>query len=497
MTLAHKLPRWRDWQWLALATLAGLGIVGLPFEGALFLIALLTFSLLILVEPHLGFIVMLSIAPLKTLIETEAAFAPPVDAGQVILLAALTALAMRKVASREKLWQQPYSPVYTALLIFVAATAFSLPGAYSFHDGMNEWIKWLQITVLVFVVMDGAGRRWRWFLFGVSLAAVIQALIGIYIFTGGSGAPHLWILDFRYFRAFGTFGQPNPFGAFMGMALLPTLGAACGYGITAWHKRQHGWQPDAALALLYAVFVVILGAGLLASWSRGAWMGAAAALVVFVWLLPRRLEIGTLLVLFAVGGGGLLWMAGLIPDSISDRVLSFTEDFTGFRDVRGAVINDDNFAVLERLAHWQAALDMAQSRPLLGVGFGNYESAYPDFALVNWLEPLGHAHNYYLNLLAETGIVGLTAYFVMGGMIFRVSWRGVRALRGVERGVAVGLFATWTHITIHSLVDKLYVNNLFLHIGVLLGVLAVLHNQTHREKSEASKMGGEYIVLRR
>ena len=39
-----------------------------------------------------------------------------------------------------------------------------------------------------------------------------------------------------------------------------------------------------------------------------------------------------------------------------------------------------------------------------------------------------------------------------------------------------GLLGTWTHLAVHSMVDKLYVNNLFLHLGVLLGLLAVAYH---------------------
>ena len=42
------------------------------------------------------------------------------------------------------------------------------------------------------------------------------------------------------------------------------------------------------------------------------------------------------------------------------------------------------------------------------------------------------------------------------------------------RAVALGLIGTWVHLSIHHLVDKLYVANLHLHIGALLGVLSVL-----------------------
>jgi O-antigen ligase len=140
-------------------------------------------------------------------------------------------------------------------------------------------------------------------------------------------------------------------------------------------------------------------------------------------------------------------------------------------------IDDANYAEIERFAHWQAALRMAEARPWLGVGFGNYPEVYPDYALMNWPDPLGHAHNYYLNALAETGLVGLGAYLLMWAWVAALTV-GVLRRPGAgcwARGVALGLLGAWTHLAIHSMLDKLYVNNAFLHVGVLLGVLAVLH----------------------
>ncbi|MCB8986222.1 MAG: hypothetical protein H6661_00510 [Ardenticatenaceae bacterium] len=85
-------------------------------------------------------------------------------------------------------------------------------------------------------------------------------------------------------------------------------------------------------------------------------------------------------------GGGLLFLLGLqlnlIPPSVTDRLVGFGQDLQ-FGDVRGVDINDANYAVLERLAHWQAALDMAREHLWWGVGFGNYEPAYASYALVN------------------------------------------------------------------------------------------------------------------
>jgi O-antigen ligase len=148
-------------------------------------------------------------------------------------------------------------------------------------------------------------------------------------------------------------------------------------------------------------------------------------------------------------------------------------------DVRGVPINDANYAVIERLAHWQSALQMVRYHFWTGVGLGCYEPAYAAFALINWPIALGHAHNIYLNLAAETGLIGLLAYGALWAVIVWRTWRVIRRARGFPRGVAIGLLGAWTHLSAHHMLDNLYVNNVHLHIGVMLGLLAFIVYQTN------------------
>jgi O-antigen ligase len=167
---------------------------------------------------------------------------------------------------------------------------------------------------------------------------------------------------------------------------------------------------------------------------------------------------------------------GVLPDAIRLRLTDFAQQAQVF-DVRGVGINDANYAVLERLAHWQTAGEMIRYHPWTGVGFSNYEPAYPQYALMNWPIPLGHAHNYYLNVGAELGLPGLLAYVLLWGAVL---WQTLRARSvwpgtGWQRGLALGLMGTWTHLAAHNLFDNLYVNNTHLLIGAFLGVLTILN----------------------
>jgi putative inorganic carbon (HCO3(-)) transporter len=142
-------------------------------------------------------------------------------------------------------------------------------------------------------------------------------------------------------------------------------------------------------------------------------------------------------------------------------------------DVSAVEITDANFAVLERVAHWQAAWRMFTAHPWLGVGIGNYAKAYASFALPRWSEPLGHAHNIYLHFLAETGLLGLAAYLVLIASAAAQLWRARTVSRGFSRALAIGALAMLAHLAVHSLVDNLYVQGTYLHVAAVLGIAHV------------------------
>ncbi len=454
--------------WIGLALAAGLLAATQPPGITLVALALVVFALVGLITPLSALAVMAILAPLRTLIATEAPFQLPLDIGQIALIAVIGLWLISSLARRRTLPRPGWSRLYLPLIGFIVATGISAFSAISISAWLTEWLKWLQVLLLVVICLDlGA---WEWLIFLLVLAGVANAIIGIYEFFGGSGALVLLIAN-RFFRAFGTFGQPNPFGGFMGLLAPVALMATIGYGYRWWHSRS---RLNLLLTGFYGLASALLVIGLICSWSCGAWLGLAAALIAVLLALPRKWWHSAGLIVTAVGLLVLLWVSGALPASVISRVQSATDELVAFSDVRGVAITPENFANVERLAHWQAAVNMITAHPWFGIGFGNYENAYSQYNFLNWQIALGHAHNYYLNVFAEAGIIGLIAYVALWVSIMAITWRARRHPDVLARLIVVGLFGTWTYLAVHSLTDNLYVNNLFLHLGILLGVLAVL-----------------------
>ena len=474
----HGLSRLRAVLWLAAAATSGLLIATSPPVAVAVALVVIAVLLLAMITPLSAVIVLAILAPIRTLIATEAPLPLPLDIGQIALIGLLVAYIGARVARQQRLLPALLSPLQVILLIFIVVTGLTAFQSLSLTAWLSEWLKWVQVFVLVWIIRDlGQPTAWEWIIFGLVVASLANGVIGIYQYFGGSGALHL-VVNERFFRAFGTFGQPNPFGGFMGLTLPLTAAVASGYIRLSRQQSPCCRNITAVKGIFYSLAVPVQMTALVMSWSRGAWIGAAAAAAVCAFALPRRLQQSLLALTCVIILVAAAWLLNLIPTSITERIASSTQEFLAFEDMRGVDITPENYAIVERLAHWQAALRMAEHAPWLGIGFGNFDHVYTQFRLSNWPESLGHAHNYYLNLWAESGIIGLLVYCKVWIIILITTWRVRRHPDPLARFTAVGLLGSWTYLTVHHLFDNLYVNNLFLHLGLMLGVLEVLYGQT-------------------
>jgi O-antigen ligase len=114
---------------------------------------------------------------------------------------------------------------------------------------------------------------------------------------------------------------------------------------------------------------------------------------------------------------------------------------------------------------------MWAERLWLGVGIGNYQAVYPQYSLPKWRTALGHAHNYYLNIAAETGLLGLLAYLILWtAVIWRLAKTALQAQSTYAKALALGALGVVIHASVHNVVDNLWVHHLYLHVAIILGL---------------------------
>jgi putative inorganic carbon (HCO3(-)) transporter len=387
---------------------------------------------------------------------------------QPLLLAALGAAAVQSMATR----RVPHmgSPLIVSSLAVLGALAISLLHVQDLSSAGTELLKWIEFGLLLAYVSGAVGiRESRWLVAALLAGGAAEGLLGIYQFLLQVGPPGFVLLG-RYMRAYGTFAQPNPYGGYLGM-LIPL---ACAVVVTRWRRHDTGarisfWGNRLLWWLALAAFMT-MAAGLMMSWSRGALLGVVVGMTLMALALARRTWPWLLALALLVLVTAPAWQP-LVPGDYLSR-LDDTTAYLG-QDLGLVVIDDANFAVIERLAHWQAAWRMFSLSPWTGVGVGQYATVYPTVALARWQDPLGHAHNYYLHVLAESGLLGLAAYLWLVIAALVTSWKRARHAEGWPRTVALGALGMLGHLLTHSLVDNLYVQDLYLLVAIILGMLVI------------------------
>ena len=419
-----------------------------------------------LIRPEYGLYLLILAVPFGSVREI-AISGFTVGAAEALVGLMLAAWLAKMVAAREIKTIQP--PLLLPLLIFLGAILLSLTGALSLRYSFKEILKWLEVLgVYLFVANVIEREQAKVVVLVMLLAGICQALLGFYQFFGRVG-PEAFVVLGRFVRAYGTFEQPNPYGGYLGLVLPLAYGVLLGTGKLEYWRY---WILDIG-RLIAVLGLATMGAALIMSWSRGAWLGFAAAFILMNLAHSRRAAILFALLCLLVASVLLLGSIQALPQSIIQRITDFLP-YLRVLDVRGVKVTDANYAVVERMAHWQAAWGMFNDRPWLGVGIGNYEPVYPAYSLPGWTEPLGHAHNYYLNIAAEAGLIGLAAYLVLWGAAFWQAWKVVRTTQGYWRGVAAGILGVLTHLSVHNFFDNLHVHNMYLHVAILLGLLFVI-----------------------
>jgi O-antigen ligase len=358
-------------------------------------------------------------------------------------------------------------PLALALGAFLFAGALSLLAAESWQPAAYEWLKWAEFATLYVLAATVLYRRSAAAVAGlVVLIGLVEAAIGAQQFFSQSG-PNAFVLGGGFMRAFGTLGQPNPYAGFLGYSLPVAL--AVGLGAATGFARGRS-RSELLLAMLGLGAAGLLASAMIMSWSRGAWVGAIASIACVAALQGRKafllvaLVIGMVVLTLLVGGSGAL------PGPVGGR-LSELGGFLGRSDPAGAEITDANFSVLERIAHWRAGLEMFDDHPLIGVGLGNYAASYDAYAAPHWYDALGHAHNFGINLLAETGLLGFLAFLAFWLGIPILALRQRRRLDSWGRALAIGVFGVWVFLTIHSMFDNLFVQHMQLQLAALLAAL--------------------------
>ena len=259
------------------------------------------------------------------------------------------------------------------------------------------------------------------------------------------------------------YSNPNDLGA---MALLQ-LSMASALLIS----EKKGWVRLAALSGMIALPMLIL-----MTQSRGVFLGLLVFIAIAFAGQRRRVRLAFRLVVLTV------ILAAVAPAGVWSRLqtLQHATNTTTLDQVDG-----EEGSARQRYEIWRVAWKIIRDHPVTGVGFGAYKPTHEQYAMDPEFNPTARGprdtHSLYFNVLAETGVLGLTLYLGMLASLFIVAERARRRCRGVfETGsrqllmLEAGLLA----FLVASIFGSLpYLPHLLLHLVLIYSVSMISMNQ--------------------
>lgn len=234
-------------------------------------------------------------------------------------------------------------------------------------------------------------------------------------------------------RVYSFLGNPNLLAGYL-LAAIP-LGV-----VSIILTKRWTWKLLIALSTLGSLLCIIY------SYSRGAWLGLGAEVLVLTlallyWAFPR-LSLWALPAV-AVGLGGAMAGAVISKPALRLRLMSIFSVFD--RNV--------DQSISFRLRVMQGAIAMVKHYPVLGIGPGNraFNLVYPLFQKARH-SALG-AYSVPLEMLIETGVVGLLTY---GWLVTVVIGRGLGAIRKEPSLWGIAGLSIVVGMLVHGLGDTVW-----------------------------------------
>jgi len=127
---------------------------------------------------------------------------------------------------------------------------------------------------------------------------------------------------------------------------------------------------------------------------------------------------------------------------------------------------------LRRADVWLDSVGIVRDFPLFGTGFGTYTDSYPAYQSHSSTALYDHAHNDYVELAADTGLVG-TVLFLGLAFLFLVKvfrqWLGRH--RGYVKAMGAGGLASLSAMAVHGMTDfNLHIPSNALLLAVVAGL---------------------------
>lgn len=291
----------------------------------------------------------------------------------ILLLGVLLGLFMNSKNNKESSTKSPINTISLTTIVYMILSliwgGMYLYGGFSFdiHDSRVQDCKnFILMPVIYFMVFRSLqSKKDIWSLFYVLCFSIFIADY----YTINQIREHSSLISREQIKGTFQFLGPNEVAAFFNQYTVILLGALYGF-------------KKSKLKTFLFILVIINIYSILFLYSRGAYAGLIAGLIIIFAFKDKKLLLPLILIL-------CLWNV-ILPQKVVERILE-TKTETGELDASSQ----------RRIDIWEQALKLFASNPVAGIGFGSFRHLGLD---------LGDTHNIYVKILTEQGLFGITIF---------------------------------------------------------------------------------------
>jgi len=347
-------------------------------------------------------------------------------------LVALTALLIEKTLDWDWIWIP--TPLDTPNLILIILVILSAVFSLDRHASVWAVVSLLNLVVIYYLTIHTVRTRsqLRRVVYLIVILATFLSVFGLIKKSGVNPFPWWEYTDIRLNQdlaaASSTYGNPNHYAGYLEMAWPLALGLF----LTGLRGGR--------FILLICMTLSIL-AGLIFSLSRGGWISAGCGLVFMGSFLLADRNFGRKRFILLLMVGALF--VSLV--TLSSRLVVM--------EIRTAMDRAEDTSFQSRLLVWESVWRMIQDHPFTGIGPGAFSTLFTQYEPPGLPVRFQRAHNDYLQVVSETGLLLVPVIIWMAIVFFRRGSKKLKSPSRLIRGTCLGALSGITAMLVHSAFD--------------------------------------------
>ncbi len=341
------------------------------------------------------------------------------------------------------------SDLWYPLAAFTAITFISLINSISFYLSLLDLAEFLSYFFILFLTLNFIRTH-------TQKNRIFWALVAVCLISSTYAVCQFYDLEFKFWarqggrgNIFSTFGNPNRYSSFVG-AVLPAM---VGYFLFLRGVRKY----------ILAFAIPLAYTGVMMTFTRGSLLGVGVSGFIMFVLLIRFFKLSffknylkSFLYLVAVFVVITAIFSTKNPINISQRTIT---------ERAASAVAGQEVSVRQRLMIWQISLLMTKDHPIIGQGIGTYKYHYLWYQGKFFENPANQdrlnlavwareAHNEYVQILAEFGILGFIFWLWLFFTFFRGRYKSFKKERNqahlllTRLGLTMGALVILVHATV-------------------------------------------------